>query len=143
MKVYESLIAQYTRNEVAGAGAGMVTAICTTPLDVLKTRLMTQGAKKTYSGPLDCLSRILKEEGAAALFKVTLLPLPQQFQAPPPPPPSFLPSEACKRLSGIPESMCQTACAAEWCIIVGVRWRMQVAGDGRGIVCIGNAQLLL
>lgn len=54
----------------AGAGAGMVTAICTTPLDVLKTRLMTQGAKKTYTGPFDCLSRILKEEGASALFKV-------------------------------------------------------------------------
>ncbi|KAK9864898.1 hypothetical protein WJX84_008193 [Apatococcus fuscideae] len=52
-----------------GAGAGMVTAIFTTPLDVLKTRLMTQGAKKTYSGPLDCLARILKEEGAPALFK--------------------------------------------------------------------------
>ncbi|KAK9826574.1 hypothetical protein WJX74_003521 [Apatococcus lobatus] len=54
---------------VIGAGAGMVTAICTTPLDVLKTRLMTQGAKKTYSGPFDCLSRILKDEGASALFK--------------------------------------------------------------------------
>ena len=48
----------------------MVTAICTTPLDVLKTRLMTQGAKKTYTGPFDCLGRILKEEGASALFKV-------------------------------------------------------------------------
>lgn len=58
--------------KLAGAGAGVVTAICTTPLDVLKTRLMTQGAKKTYSGPFDCLSRILKEEGASALFKVGL-----------------------------------------------------------------------
>ena len=46
-----------------GAVAGVTTAILTTPLDVIKTRLMTQGTTKAYSGVLDCAR---KARGAAA-----------------------------------------------------------------------------
>jgi solute carrier family 25 S-adenosylmethionine transporter 26 len=55
-----------------GAAAGAVTAFATTPLDVIKTRLMTQGSGCTgmvYKNALDCAVRVYQEEGAKALFK--------------------------------------------------------------------------
>lgn len=54
----------------SGALAGAVTGVATTPLDVIKTRLMTQGLNKTYSGVGDCITKIIKEEGLASMFKV-------------------------------------------------------------------------
>nr|QKY15114.1 s-adenosylmethionine carrier 1 (SAMC1) [Polytomella parva] len=53
---------------VIGACVGGFTAVITTPLDVMKTRLMTQGATGKYSGLLDCVTRIVKEEGPSALM---------------------------------------------------------------------------
>jgi solute carrier family 25 S-adenosylmethionine transporter 26 len=56
-----------------GAGAGGIAAAVTTPLDVLKTRLMTQrvpvGHPDHYTGIRDCAARIWREEGAAAFSK--------------------------------------------------------------------------
>lgn len=52
-----------------GAGAGIATAVLTTPLDVIKTRLMTQGATGQYKGIIDCCTKIIREEGAGAMFK--------------------------------------------------------------------------
>lgn len=52
-----------------GACAGVATAVLTTPLDVIKTRLMTQGASGTYKGVFDCCSKIIRDEGAGAMFK--------------------------------------------------------------------------
>jgi hypothetical protein len=40
-------------------------------LDVVKTRLMTQGANRTYSGVLDAFGKIWREEGAAAFLSVS------------------------------------------------------------------------
>ncbi|XP_028555953.1 S-adenosylmethionine carrier 1, chloroplastic/mitochondrial isoform X3 [Dendrobium catenatum] len=54
---------------VIGAFAGAITGAITTPLDVLKTRLMTQGSIKHYGGLLSCTNTIIKEEGLAALFQ--------------------------------------------------------------------------
>lgn len=51
-----------------GAAAGAVTGVVTTPLDVLKTRLMTQGAGGKYKGVVDCARRIAAEEGVRTLF---------------------------------------------------------------------------
>lgn len=54
------------------AAAASAVAIVTTPLDVIRTRVMAQkGAKvaKVYKGAIDCASRILKREGVRALFK--------------------------------------------------------------------------
>ena len=42
----------------------------TTPLDVIKTRLMTQGTNKTYSGVFDCANKIWTQEGSSAFLKV-------------------------------------------------------------------------
>lgn len=52
-----------------GAFAGAVTGAVTTPLDVLKTRLMIQGEKKVYANAVDCFVKIYRDEGAAALFR--------------------------------------------------------------------------
>lgn len=53
-----------------GALAGGVTGFVTTPLDCIKTRLMTDTcAVNPLNGVYDCAKRIVKEEGAKALFK--------------------------------------------------------------------------
>ena len=63
---------------VLGAVAGAVTGAVTTPLDVVKTRLMTQGAEgrgtgrgdgRRYRGVADCVARMVREEGAFSLLK--------------------------------------------------------------------------
>ena len=53
-------------NIVLGALAGMTAAVIMTPVDVVKTRLMTGGAE---GGIIGTFSAILKEEGAATLMK--------------------------------------------------------------------------
>lgn len=52
-----------------GAVAGAFTGLVTTPLDVLKTRLMLQGTSGQYKGVVDCATKIMREEGTAALFR--------------------------------------------------------------------------
>ena len=52
-----------------GAIAGAFTGFITTPLDVLKTRLMTQGASGQYKGVVDCAVKIAKTEGGKAFFR--------------------------------------------------------------------------
>ncbi|MES1909681.1 MAG: hypothetical protein MHM6MM_002382 [Cercozoa sp. M6MM] len=56
------------QSALMGAVSGGIAAAVTTPLDVVKTRLMTQGTKQHYSGVLDCLSSVYRKEGAKALF---------------------------------------------------------------------------
>ncbi|PRW20277.1 S-adenosylmethionine carrier chloroplastic mitochondrial [Chlorella sorokiniana] len=52
-----------------GAVAGAFTGLVTTPLDVLKTRMMLDGAKGQYKNVFDCASKIMKEEGASAMLR--------------------------------------------------------------------------
>lgn len=58
-------------SSVCGSLAGGIAAGLTTPLDVVKTRLMTQrrGSGQVYAGLLDCLVRVAREEGIGALYK--------------------------------------------------------------------------
>ncbi|KAL6009103.1 hypothetical protein ACLOJK_022330 [Asimina triloba] len=49
--------------------AGAITGAITTPLDVIKTRLMVQGSGNQYGGILDCVQTIVREEGPTALLK--------------------------------------------------------------------------
>ncbi|XP_052190311.1 S-adenosylmethionine carrier 1, chloroplastic/mitochondrial-like [Diospyros lotus] len=56
-------------NAIIGAFAGAITGAITTPLDVIKTRLMVQGSGKQYKGIFDCVGTIVGEEGTPALFK--------------------------------------------------------------------------
>ncbi|KAI3427515.1 uncharacterized protein J3R85_009572, partial [Psidium guajava] len=56
-------------NAVIGAFAGALTGAITTPLDVIKTRLMTQGPSNQYRGIFDCVQTVVREEGPSALLK--------------------------------------------------------------------------
>lgn len=56
-------------NAIIGAFAGAITGAITTPLDVIKTRLMVQGSGNQYKGIVDCVRTIVREEGAPALLK--------------------------------------------------------------------------
>lgn len=56
-------------HSVMGAAAGAVTGLVTTPLDVLKTRLMVQGSSGQYKGVVDCAAQIVRQEGWPALFR--------------------------------------------------------------------------
>lgn len=74
-KTYKNLILKDSREltsaeySVFGAGAGAVTGFVTTPLDVLKTRLMIQGTQGQYKNVFDCAAKIVTQEGAGALLK--------------------------------------------------------------------------
>ncbi|XP_048131625.1 S-adenosylmethionine carrier 1, chloroplastic/mitochondrial-like isoform X2 [Rhodamnia argentea] len=56
-------------NAAIGAFAGALTGAITTPLDVIKTRLMTQGPANQYRGIFNCVQTIVREEGPSALLK--------------------------------------------------------------------------
>jgi solute carrier family 25 oxoglutarate transporter 11 len=50
--------------------AAFLASVLSNPVDVAKTRLMNQKAGEVlYTGTLDCLKTIVKEEGALALYK--------------------------------------------------------------------------
>lgn len=56
---------------LAGSIAGGISASSTTPFDVVKTRLQveTRQGQQTYSGIMDCMRQVLRQEGPKALFK--------------------------------------------------------------------------
>eukprot|EP00612_Vaucheria_litorea_P001680 CAMPEP_0171455120 /NCGR_PEP_ID=MMETSP0945-20130129/2143_1 /TAXON_ID=109269 /ORGANISM="Vaucheria litorea, Strain CCMP2940" /LENGTH=323 /DNA_ID=CAMNT_0011980299 /DNA_START=1 /DNA_END=969 /DNA_ORIENTATION=+ len=58
------------QGSLCGSIAGGISAALTTPLDVVKTRLMTQTTENTlkYSGVLDCLKQVATDEGIGALW---------------------------------------------------------------------------
>lgn len=54
----------------AAATAGVITSTATNPIWVIKTRLQLQGnGIRRYTGSMDCLVQILKEEGVRGLYK--------------------------------------------------------------------------
>ncbi|KAK3230226.1 hypothetical protein Dsin_002107 [Dipteronia sinensis] len=77
--IYEQLLLGYklaarrklsnAENAIIGAFAGGITGAITTPLDVIKTRLMVQGSSTHYKGICDCVKTIAREEGIHTLFK--------------------------------------------------------------------------
>ncbi|XP_064651776.1 mitochondrial substrate carrier family protein ucpB-like [Lineus longissimus] len=49
--------------------AGFVTASTTSPVDVIKTRIMNQKSKATYTNSFDCAIKTLRAEGLFGLYK--------------------------------------------------------------------------
>lgn len=70
-----------TETSVIGALAGAITGLATTPLDVIKTRLMTQGERGQYKGIVDCARQIYREEGSSAFLRVGVQPQPPSSSA--------------------------------------------------------------
>lgn len=58
-------------NLLLGAVAGTITAATTTPLDVIRTRMMSQasGSSALYKNAIDCVVKTVSREGPTALFK--------------------------------------------------------------------------
>ena len=52
--------------------AGLVSTICSSPIDVVKTRYMGTTHLNLYSSPLDCAMKIVKNEGFFALYNGVL-----------------------------------------------------------------------
>ncbi|XP_010452939.1 PREDICTED: mitochondrial uncoupling protein 6 [Camelina sativa] len=52
----------------ASFAAGIVAAVASNPIDVVKTRMMNAD-KENYGGPLDCALKTVAEEGPMALYK--------------------------------------------------------------------------
>ncbi|CAH2073413.1 unnamed protein product [Thlaspi arvense] len=52
----------------ASFAAGIVAAVASNPIDVVKTRMMNADAD-SYGGPLDCVVKTVAEEGPMALYK--------------------------------------------------------------------------
>ena len=76
----EALTEQYQRRGVepgvaellgCGMASSTVAMLCTYPLNLVRTRLQASGmpGAPTCRGPVECLSRILQEEGASGLYR--------------------------------------------------------------------------
>lgn len=74
-RVYHRAVLRQSRElsppevSVVGALAGAATGLLTTPLDVLKTRMMIDGARGRYAGVLDCAKQIVRQEGGRAFLR--------------------------------------------------------------------------
>ena len=57
---------------VCGGIGGGIAAALTAPLDLIKTRLQTQGNSGAYKGVFDCVKKICQKEGVSTLFRGTV-----------------------------------------------------------------------
>jgi len=49
--------------------SGCLAAAATAPLDLVKTRLQTQGSSGQYKGAIDCAIKIVRNEGASSMMR--------------------------------------------------------------------------
>lgn len=58
---------------IASMSAGVVAALCSQPVDLAKNRLMNQpagpGITPMYTGMIDCMVKVARQEGVGALYK--------------------------------------------------------------------------
>ena len=65
LSAYNAHLRHFAPPPTIAAAAGLAT----TPLDVIKTRLMAQGTSKAYANVFDCAAKIYREEGGKALLR--------------------------------------------------------------------------
>ncbi len=70
----DPLLSQGQKDVFAGTVGGIAQVLVGQPLDILKVRLQTS-PPGTYTGMLDCATRIVSHEGPLAFYKGTLTPL--------------------------------------------------------------------
>jgi hypothetical protein len=58
-----------TRRLAAGGGAAMTAILCTYPLDLVQTQLSVQTTTQKYTGIIQTLSTMAKEEGISSLYR--------------------------------------------------------------------------
>ncbi|CAI8044572.1 Mitochondrial 2-oxodicarboxylate carrier [Geodia barretti] len=66
------------RHIIAGGSAGFVEVCCMQPIDVVKTRFQIQGVTSDpsrYTSILDCITRMIRNEGFFSLYKGILPPV--------------------------------------------------------------------
>lgn len=68
------LLSQGQKDVLAGTVGGIAQVLVGQPLDILKVRLQTS-PPGTYTGMLECATRIVRNEGPLAFYKGTLTPL--------------------------------------------------------------------
>mmetsp|Transcript_8741 Transcript_8741/g.13001 ORF Transcript_8741/g.13001 Transcript_8741/m.13001 type:complete len:244 (+) Transcript_8741:1156-1887(+) len=68
MVVYEFLKQSMDLGPLKGAVSGSLAAFVTTPIDVAKTRIMTDSGKGVYKNLLQTVSLVYKDEGLASLW---------------------------------------------------------------------------
>lgn len=67
---YKILSDGYMCHFVSSVCAGVCIAVVTSPVDIVKTRIMNQPKdNKIYSGMIDCATKMFKAEGAMAFYK--------------------------------------------------------------------------
>jgi len=54
---------------IAGFAAGVGVAFWLTPVELVKVRLQAEGTKSVYKGPIDCIVRSFRDDGAGVFFK--------------------------------------------------------------------------
>lgn len=64
-----NILSSTAQRLVAGGCAGATACIVTFPLDLIRTRLALQTPQHQYSGIVNCVQRIVKEEGPSGLYK--------------------------------------------------------------------------
>jgi len=67
----KSLDAHPVYNGAAGAVAGAVSVILTMPQDTVKSRMQGEEAKKLYTSTMDCLMKVVKNDGVLQLYAGT------------------------------------------------------------------------
>ncbi|TKY86534.1 hypothetical protein EX895_004683 [Sporisorium graminicola] len=70
----DPLLSQGQKDVLAGTVGGIAQVLVGQPLDILKVRLQTS-PPGTYTGMVDCATRIVRNEGPLAFYKGTLTPL--------------------------------------------------------------------
>ncbi|EEB05607.2 carrier with solute carrier repeats [Schizosaccharomyces japonicus yFS275] len=72
----ESNISQSAKDFVAGAAGGVAQVLAGQPFDCVKVRLQSQAAgAPEYTNAVDCVQKIIKNEGLQAFYKGTVMPL--------------------------------------------------------------------
>lgn len=70
----DPLLSQGQKDVLSGTIGGIAQVLVGQPLDILKVRLQTS-PPGTYTGMVDCATRIVRNEGPLAFYKGTLTPL--------------------------------------------------------------------
>ncbi|KAL2314788.1 Mitochondrial carrier domain-containing protein [Schizosaccharomyces pombe] len=72
----EGALSQSTKDFLAGVSGGVAQVLVGQPFDCVKVRLQSQSnVSPIYNNALDCVKKISKNEGLAAFYKGTVLPL--------------------------------------------------------------------